>query len=133
MFTVHQPVLHRAPKTHLLCMHLIDHMLQSAYSKHINLCCIRSSGPCLLCRHLIDRMLQSAYSRHGRLEGPAGVPVMTVDKPMYEVCQILGQIQASVLPTSVLKIDHAKVKNNIQSPLVSKEHLASMAIDAWPV
>ena len=66
-------------------------------------------GLCCTCRHLIDRMLQSAYGKHGRLEGPAGVPVMTVDKPMYEVCQILGQIQASVLPTSVLKIDHAKV------------------------
>lgn len=54
-------------------------------------------------------MLQSAYSRHGRLEGPAGVPVMTVDKPMFEVCQVLGQIQASVLPSSALKIEHAKV------------------------
>ena len=64
-----------------------------------------------LCRHLIDRMLQSAYGKHGRLEGPAGVPVMTVDKPMYEVCQILGQIQASVLPSSALKIDHAKVNS----------------------
>lgn len=62
-----------------------------------------------LCRHLIDRMLQSAYGKHGRLEGPAGVPVMTVDKPLYEVCQVLGQIQASVLPNSILKIDHAKV------------------------
>ena len=54
-------------------------------------------------------MLASAYGKHGRLEGAAGAPVMTVDKPMYRVCQILGQIQASMLPTSNLKIDHAKV------------------------
>ncbi|DBA68921.1 TPA: hypothetical protein ACH3X2_013283 [Trebouxia sp. C0005] len=57
---------------------------------------------------LIDRMLSSAYGKHGRLEGAAGAPVMIVDKPMYQVCQTLGQIQASVLPTSALKIDHAK-------------------------
>lgn len=62
-----------------------------------------------MCRQLIDRMLASAYGKHGRLEGAAGAPVMTVDKPMYEVCQILGQIQASMLPSSNLKIDHAKV------------------------
>ena len=62
-----------------------------------------------MCRQLIDRMLASAYGKHGRLEGAAGAPVMTVDKPMYRVCQILGQIQASMLPTSNLKIDHAKV------------------------
>jgi len=61
------------------------------------------------CRGLIDRMLSSAYGKHGRLEGAAGAPVMIVDKPMYQVCQTLGQIQASVLPTSALKIDHAKV------------------------
>lgn len=54
-------------------------------------------------------MLSSAYGKHGRLEGAAGAPVMIVDKPMYQVCQTLGQIQASVLPTSALKIDHAKV------------------------
>ncbi|KAL3156629.1 hypothetical protein ABBQ38_000914 [Trebouxia sp. C0009 RCD-2024] len=62
------------------------------------------SGP----TQLIDRMLASAYGKHGRLEGAAGAPVMTVDKPMYRVCQILGQIQASMLPSSNLKIDHAK-------------------------
>ena len=71
-------------------------------------------------------MLQSAYSRHGRLEGPAGVPVMTVDKPMYEVCQILGQIQASVLPTSVLKIDHAKVKYQDASPVLSSRNTSHL-------
>ena len=55
-------------------------------------------------------MLTSAYGKHGRLEGAAGAPVMTVDKPMYQVCHILGQIQASILPNSNLKIDHAKVQ-----------------------
>ena len=54
-------------------------------------------------------MLSSAYEKHGRLEGSAGAPVMTVDRPMYQVCQTLSQIQASMLPTSTLKIDHAKV------------------------
>ena len=56
-------------------------------------------------------MLASAYGKHGRLEGAAGAPVMTVEKPMYQVCQILGQIQASMLPSSNLKINHAKVQN----------------------
>ena len=60
-------------------------------------------------------MLASAYGKHGRLEGAAGAPVMTVDKPMYQVCQILGQIQASMLPSSNLKIDHAKVQQSSMS------------------
>lgn len=39
-----------------------------------------------------------------------GVAVLSVEEPLYNVTKTIAGIAPSILPTSTLKIDHAKVR-----------------------
>ncbi|KAK9820016.1 hypothetical protein WJX72_005170 [[Myrmecia] bisecta] len=55
-----------------------------------------------------ERILQLSLGDVNRMGGVRGVPVMQVDMPLFDATQRIAAIDASILPTSHRKIDHAK-------------------------